>query len=173
MKLEARHQTSDILAQIDEALFEVSNLSAKIAFENLFPTCEIGDEIADHYLHSGSVRRYDLSQEEKKKIDERWDSIGRQRTEILGCTSICECHSLPLKDEVLGLSQPFLLSEDEFYEFRQEDLDLPKNDADAVMYSGEFFGWDNPRFEIDYDRSKSLSFNELYFTEEDDDEDHW
>ena len=32
MKLEARHQTSDILSQIDDALFAVSNLSAKIAF---------------------------------------------------------------------------------------------------------------------------------------------
>lgn len=145
MKLEARLQTSDILAEIDDTLFAVSNLSAKIAFENLFPTCEIGEEIADRYVESGSFWPL-INQDE---IQLRWNSIGRQ-CEALYCEFDCECHSLPEKIAIPGLAQPFLLMDYDLTCLRYGGFELPKNDADAVNYCAQVFG-ENAKFEIGWE----------------------
>ncbi len=139
MKLEARHQTSDILSQIDNALFAVSNLSAKIAFENLFPTCEIGEEIGRLYQGSGS---WDSTGREY------WDEMGRQRNECYDIS--CDCLELSLIQEVPGLNQPYFLTHSENVGLWNEEVELSENDQDALDYTLEFFGASHARFEIDY-----------------------
>lgn len=154
MKLEARHRTSDILSDIDDITFQVSNLSAKIAFNNLLPTCEIGEEIAEYYLREQFL---------PPELAEHLDSIGRQR--LRGCDPTCECHELPDAHGPINLptiSQPFLFTEQEHWEFRAQELDMSENDADAVSYCLSFYGHDHARFEIDYGGAKTVNFEELH-----------
>lgn len=161
MKLEARHRTSDILSDIDEITFQVSNLSAKIAFNNLLPTCEIGDEIAEYYL--SEVPRM-VGNSSPPELAEHLDSIGRQRSRC--CDRTCECRELP--DVRFGpinlptISQPFLFTDAEHWEFRAQELDMSENDADAVSYCLSFYGHDHARFEIDYGGIKTVNFEELH-----------
>ena len=169
MKLEARLHTSDILADIDDALFAVSNLSAKIAFENLFPTCEIGEEIAERYVETGSIwPSFNL-----EEVLIRWNSIGRQRDSSQHtCSNLdCDCSRLPDKLDVEGICQPFFLDDDELFEYQRDELEIPKNDYDAMLYSLGFFGDDIAYFEIGYGGVKPLTFDEIH--EEYQENDDW
>lgn len=175
MKLEARLLTSDILSDIDETLFEVSNLSAKIAFDNLLPTCEIGDEIAEYFIKTGHcfTGQFGLKHGVEER-NRRWATIGMQRpsNNNICVDRTCECRELPEKLDVEGISQPFLLDDDEHWELRCEELELPRNDLDALEYCVSFFGREYAKFEIGYGGLKPLDIYELY-EEIHEDEDFW
>lgn len=60
--MSVREETSGVLSSIDEILGDVSGLSAKIAFNNLFPLHEGDDELGERFQNTGSLFNPDYSE---------------------------------------------------------------------------------------------------------------
>jgi hypothetical protein len=175
-KLEAREKTGDILAEIDDLIDSVNHTSARMRFERLLPTCEIGDEMAERFLESGFPYPSNNGGNRDETIA-RWNTIGRQ-CEFLYCDTLdCECKSpggwdrLRGKDNIVGLSQPHILDNDDFDDFQNGHRELSRNDQDALNYMIEFMGRDFVRVGIDYDRL-AIGVDEL-FEDTSNDESEW
>jgi len=161
-KLEARLKTGDILAEIDDLIDSVNHTSARMRFERLLPTCEIGDEVAEVFLDKGHCMPPYLTPESRDSIIARWNTMGRQ-SELIYCTDEdCECQKIDLhgKDQIPGLSQPFILDDDEFEDWLDSDMNLSENDSDALNYMIDFMGRDFVRVSVDYE-GLSIDLNEL------------
>lgn len=152
-KLQARQKTGDILAQIDDLIDSVNKSSARMHFERLLPTCEIGDEIAERFIQAGFPYPIASDRESRDEVIARWNTIGRQSELIYCVDKDCECKTddLRSKDDIPGLSKPHILDDEEFEEFRCADRELSENDADALSYMINFMGADYVRLSIDYD----------------------
>ena len=140
VKLEAREKTGDILSDIDDLIDSVNHTSARMRFDNLLPTCEIGDEIGDLFVSRGGVWPRYLNFSVDKDTEERWEQMGRQRERSYCSNQTCECKVMAGRDEIPGISQPFILDDDEFVDFREDELDISENDRDALNYMINKFG---------------------------------
>ncbi len=164
MKLEAREKTGDVLAEIDELIGSVNKTSAKMRFENLLPTCEIGEEIGDRFVESGHVWPHYMNFKVDAETEDRWNTIGRQR-EAGYCREVnCECHQNE-KDEVIGISQPYILDQEEFEQYQEGEIGPTSNDLDALGYTMNFFGRENVLLRIDY-YDKPVDLDYFFWTPE-------